>query len=900
MAEKIYCLCGQLYDANRFMIQCDMCKEWFHGSCVGVQEYQSVDLDKYHCPRCEPAYGPSLFKMRTNWHRHNITEPDADKKAVQTGTAVFIKELKSRHFSSADDVVKKLPGKLLTVRYLQEHGFENPILIEDKEGLDMVVPTEDFSVLDVERYIGPDREVDVIDVTRQTDIRMKLCDFVQYFYSGNRDKILNVISLEFSNTKLAPLVEAPLIARTLDWVNYVWPKSLPEDAEFQKPEVQKYCLMGVQDSYTDFHVDFGGSSVWYHILKVDACHKCVMKQGETMLIPTGWIHAVLTPVDSLVFGGNFLHTLNITMQLQVYEIEKKIRTPGKFRFPAFEATNWYAAKALLQEMRTLNNQGTTLPNFLLVGVKSLIFTLKQWNQDKDYNKSRREEIPDDVESQKLLKELSKEVRHAERYLNSLYPPKPERESKRKKKKPVNKDFVDYSEPQNSLDGELMSPLKLTIRAVPKNSRKLNPVSASPVVRPPLKLTLPKPAMYPYSTNSFSNDLHSEPSHLTLDINHESAVLTENIDKMSRKPWTTIGDTHPHVKYKSEGELKIKLAKKQYLYPKGEELEHKSTSGIGSKFSLKSTEKSSPSDSIYDFHEESDDDKNIVEKNEDDSNADDEDEEDQLLIAEKSRKKKNLIPPFRMKLLHPGGHFPNGKLPAVNEMDVAGEVDVVSDAPKNGIDELLKASGYTVEPAEHNLRLADIESVQASPSTKEAIAGMLSISQQSYVGSTNSSEDESVSPRLRRGRLHFSDDYGENIDKVHQDDDYIYPTLDASDDDDLIFKPRGRRKLDEAWSPKARVGPLIPKTDRPMREGTKKQSVEKGLEAAAAKRAGMPAPKRPYNRKKVRVPEVSLPTSSSQEFTPVKKIDPKARKPRKGMATPKQRLGRILKIHKLKF
>jgi hypothetical protein len=41
-----------------------------------------------------------------------------------------------------------------------------------------------------------------------------------------------------------------------------------------------------------------------------------MNEGETMLIPTGWIHAVLTPVDSLVFGGNFLHSLNISMQLQ--------------------------------------------------------------------------------------------------------------------------------------------------------------------------------------------------------------------------------------------------------------------------------------------------------------------------------------------------------------------------------------------------------------------------------------------------------------------------------------------------------------------------------------------------------------------------------------------------------
>lgn len=44
--------------------------------------------------------------------------------------------------------------------------------------------------------------------------------------------------------------------------------------------------------------------------------KLTVSEGETLLIPSGWIHAVWTPVDSLVFGGNFLHSLNIEMQLK--------------------------------------------------------------------------------------------------------------------------------------------------------------------------------------------------------------------------------------------------------------------------------------------------------------------------------------------------------------------------------------------------------------------------------------------------------------------------------------------------------------------------------------------------------------------------------------------------------
>lgn len=65
---------------------------------------------------------------------------------------------------------------------------------------------------------------------------------------------------------------------------------------------------------------------------------------------------------------------------------------------------------------------------------------------------------------------------------------------------------------------------------------------------------------------------------------------------------------------------------------------------------------------------------------------------------------------------------------------------------------------------------------------------------------------------------------------------VYLSLDNSDDEEVpVFKPRGKSKIDEPWNPKARVGPLLPKMNRPAREGTKKQSVEKVLEAAAARR-----------------------------------------------------------------
>lgn len=63
--------------------------------------------------------------------------------------------------------------------------------------------------------------------------------------------------------------------RQIDWVERVWPRHLKEAQteatnvleDMMYPKVQKYCLMSVKGCYTDFHIDFGGTSVWYHILR---------------------------------------------------------------------------------------------------------------------------------------------------------------------------------------------------------------------------------------------------------------------------------------------------------------------------------------------------------------------------------------------------------------------------------------------------------------------------------------------------------------------------------------------------------------------------------------------------------------------------------------------------------
>ena len=69
---------------------------------------------------------------------------------------MFIRDLKRKTFRSGDEVVVKLHGSELTKDYLDRHGFGSPIVVENKDGLGLIVPPSTFSVSDVERYVGKD------------------------------------------------------------------------------------------------------------------------------------------------------------------------------------------------------------------------------------------------------------------------------------------------------------------------------------------------------------------------------------------------------------------------------------------------------------------------------------------------------------------------------------------------------------------------------------------------------------------------------------------------------------------------------------------------------------------------------------------------------------------------
>ncbi|UJR27129.1 hypothetical protein I4U23_008428 [Adineta vaga] len=207
--------------------------------------------------------------------------------------------------------------------------------------------------------------------------------------------------------------------------------------------------MSPQSSYTDFHIDFGGSSVWYSVVRgekifylieptdenlqkyadwsksptesetflgdcVSNCYKMHLREENTVFIPAGWIHAVYTVTDSLVFGGNFLQSMDVDMQLRIYELERLAQVPHKFQFPLFETFHWYAAKTFYEELKECNEAGLlTINPITQQASESILHYMSKWlSADKRYQTRNRLIIPKGFNCEKILRDLSRELEQA--------------------------------------------------------------------------------------------------------------------------------------------------------------------------------------------------------------------------------------------------------------------------------------------------------------------------------------------------------------------------------------------------------------------------------------------------------------------------------------------------------
>ncbi|KAL9072192.1 MAG: hypothetical protein Q9157_005189, partial [Trypethelium eluteriae] len=418
-------------------ISCNGCEGWFHWACAGLKNEREVRvIDKFFCRECKPKHGVTTYVRQSSRTKTTVDYAGLNEGILRTSDDDpehhYIKLFKNGGIFVQPERFPRMRPELVTAEYFERSGgMKEPIvipakwnprteipemeplhpsaenaevrsseesLVEDEwlmrdfeyesvpddgqDKLDMVIP-KGLTVRRVAELLGMEEKIEVIDVKSQEGGQKgwNMRRWADYYEAEGEKPVRNVISLEVSDTKLGRLIRRPKIVRDIDLQDSVWPADEQSRANF--PKVQFYCLMSVADCFTDFHIDFGGSSVYYHIIRgkktfffippeprhlkkyeewcmsnaqnyswlgdqTKCCYRVDLSEGDTMLIPSGWIHAVWTPENSLVIGGNFLTRLHYENQLRVVEIEKATKVARKFRYPFFQKVMWYTAIRYLE------------------------------------------------------------------------------------------------------------------------------------------------------------------------------------------------------------------------------------------------------------------------------------------------------------------------------------------------------------------------------------------------------------------------------------------------------------------------------------------------------------------------------------------------------------------------
>ncbi|CDO96594.1 unnamed protein product [Kluyveromyces dobzhanskii CBS 2104] len=391
-------------------VGCEVCDRWIHLICIPIQ---------YVSPKMEDIAELLKLKERNVAYfkcQHHGKESDPILKLKGTPTKTTDAVTKKRNglrdkrpidyiaLNEGDD--KRLKhehphmqafllcfekwrvSKTITSKELESdfRTVKIPLKVSDPANSGMyvvsanelgLVDSKDVSKLNVEyltQIMGGDCPVDVMDVQTQLNEKWNLSQWNKYYSHtapASRDRIRNVISLEVSHVQcFEDGIRRPNAVIRNDLVDIVWNFGRTE-TEMQRPKVTKYILMSVGNAYTDFHLDFAGTSVYYNV--ISGSKKFIffpptpynlqrytkwcdddnqnliflgdllqdgiameVKEGDLLMIPCGYLHAVFTPEDSFIVGGNFLTLRDIETQLNVVEIEQQTRVPKKFTFPQFE------------------------------------------------------------------------------------------------------------------------------------------------------------------------------------------------------------------------------------------------------------------------------------------------------------------------------------------------------------------------------------------------------------------------------------------------------------------------------------------------------------------------------------------------------------------------------------
>ncbi|XP_034663988.1 uncharacterized protein LOC117898576 isoform X3 [Drosophila subobscura] len=141
--NKLWCICRQPHN-NRFMICCDLCEDWFHGTCVGVTKSMGIEMEQksimWKCPKCvkkqEEKNQPRITDMlimrpaiqteETSSETKVLTEPVAPQpnRTLPMGVTVATAPLRSSLTKRMPTNQQQPPGKMMLQKPQQQQQLQ--------------------------------------------------------------------------------------------------------------------------------------------------------------------------------------------------------------------------------------------------------------------------------------------------------------------------------------------------------------------------------------------------------------------------------------------------------------------------------------------------------------------------------------------------------------------------------------------------------------------------------------------------------------------------------------------------------------------------------------------------------------------------------------------------------
>ncbi|KAF8633444.1 hypothetical protein AX17_004613 [Amanita inopinata Kibby_2008] len=93
------CVCGSTEDdpdAGEFMVQCETCKVWQHGLCMGYQSEDQVHDDDYYCEQCRPELHTELLKKLARRPRHSTNSHAPASRVSRSHSPTHVRQPSKR------------------------------------------------------------------------------------------------------------------------------------------------------------------------------------------------------------------------------------------------------------------------------------------------------------------------------------------------------------------------------------------------------------------------------------------------------------------------------------------------------------------------------------------------------------------------------------------------------------------------------------------------------------------------------------------------------------------------------------------------------------------------------------------------------------------------------------